>query len=104
MKPYHHDRIYEAYLEWDAANPHFYPLFVEAAAALAFAGRRRIGASLVFEHLRYNSLLQTSGEAFKLNNNYRAIYARRFMEEFPQFGELFATRGDEAEHQMEVAA
>lgn len=89
---YHNDKIFRAYERWDEENPQFWPMFVEASIALANAGRRRIGAKLVFEHLRYSSLLQTKGDVFRVNNNYSAIYARRFMLEYPEHGELFETR------------
>jgi hypothetical protein len=55
-------------------------------------GRRRIGVALVWERIRWESLLRTQGEAWKLNNDYRALYARRFMNDHPEARGLFEVR------------
>ena len=33
-----------------------------------------------------------SDDPFKINNNHRAFYSRKFMAENPEFGEIFRTR------------
>lgn len=85
-------RIFAAYRTWDQANPHFYRRFEEFAEALAAAGHRNISAKLIFERIRWESMISTSGEPWKLNNNYTPIYARRFMHEHPEHRGLFRLR------------
>lgn len=59
------------------ANPHVYTWLEEKALELVRAGRSRIGVAELIEDLRYVPSLFTKGEAaFKLNNSYRAFYAR----------------------------
>lgn len=84
--------IYAAYREWDALNPHFYPLFCRFAVQLAERGHRHISSKLIFERVRWESLIKTVGDDYKLNNNYTALYARRFMRDHPQYEGFFRTR------------
>lgn len=87
-----HSKIYAAYLAWDALNPHFYPLFVRFSTQLAERGHRHLSSKLIFERIRWESFIRTQGEEWKLNNNYTPIYARRFMNEFPKYDDLFRLR------------
>lgn len=85
-------KMFADYKKWDEKNPHFYPLFERFALQLADRGHRQIGVALIFERIRWESMIRTDGEPWKLNNNYRAIYARRFMRDHPRFDELFRLR------------
>ncbi|HEY5316508.1 MAG TPA: hypothetical protein VIJ20_00910 [Solirubrobacteraceae bacterium] len=49
---------------------------------------------MLFEVLRFETGLKTEGDPFKLNNDYRAPYARMMMEREPDLAGLFETRGD----------
>lgn len=86
--------IFAAYKEWDAANPHFYPLFERFSLQLAQRGHRTISSKLIFERIRWESLIRTipTGDDYKLNNNYTPIYARRFMRDHPEYEGFFRTR------------
>ena len=84
--------IFAAYKKWDEANPHFYPLFIRFATQLAQRGYRNISSKLLFERIRWESMIRTVGEEWKLNNNYTPIYARRFMRDYPQHDGLFRLR------------
>lgn len=84
--------IFAAYQKWDAANPHFYPLFVRFALQLAERGYRNLSSKLIFERIRWESMIRTTGEEWKLNNNYTPIYARRFMRDHHNLDGLFRLR------------
>ncbi len=84
--------MFESYQKWDDANRHFYPLFVRFTLQLADRGHRNIGVALIFERIRWESMIRTVGEEWKLNNNYRSIYARRFMRDYPHLDGLFRLR------------
>lgn len=102
-----HSPIYAAYLAWDADNPHFYPLFVRFAKQLADRGHRNLSSKLLFERIRWESLVRFKageGEDWKLNNNYTPIYARRFMAEHPRYGDLFRLRELRAMSEKEISA
>ena len=92
--------IFEKYLEWDRANPEFYELFKRFTLQLLRAGRNNIGSALIMERIRWETMLRTSGEPFKVNNNYKSIYARRFMRDFPQHEGCFRIR--ELKHDFDL--
>lgn len=75
------------------ANPHVY----EHLRRLAFVWKarrpgQRLGIGMLFEVARWDISLGTDGDPFKLNNNYRALYARMLMEREPDLRGLFQTR------------
>ena len=84
---------FAAYKRWDDLNPHFYPLFSRFTLQLANRGHRNIGARLVIERIRWESMIRTSGDPWKLNDHYTPIYARRFMRDHPRLDGLFRLRG-----------
>lgn len=61
------------------ANPHVYAELVMLARRARRTGAARIGIGQLFEVLRWRHMLSTRGEEFKLNNDYRAPYARLIM-------------------------
>lgn len=84
--------MFASYMAWDAANPHFWPMFERFTLELAGRGYRQLSAKLIFERIRWESMIQTRGEEWKLNNNYTAFYARRYMQAHPEHGQMFSTR------------
>jgi hypothetical protein len=58
------------------ANPNVYHRLQQRALEFAGRGRQRIGIAELAEELRYDQDLRTHGEPFKLNNSFRALYAR----------------------------
>ena len=74
------------------ANPHVYEKLVEIAFEAHSRGRRHWGIAALFERLRWISQFETTGDPYKLNNDYRAFYARQLMKDHPQFRGLFQVR------------
>ena len=85
------DTILSRFEKFHAVNPHVYENLRELALAARRAGQRRSGTKALFEILRYATLV-TTGEVFKLNNNYTAIYARMLMKEEPELRGFFTLR------------
>jgi hypothetical protein len=81
-----------AFQEFDEENPRVYELLCRFADEAISVGRTRLGISLLFERIRWEVYIITSDDEFKLNNNHRAYYARRWLSEHPQYPEFFATR------------
>jgi hypothetical protein len=73
-------------------NPHVYKLIVQIAQDLQRRGHKRGGIAFIFERLRWLYAIQTQGEEFKLNNNYKAFYARKVMQENPSLAGFFEIR------------
>ena len=53
---------------------------------------RHLGIATLYEVTRWNLALTTDGDAFKLNNNHRALYARKIMAHEADLAGLFAIR------------
>lgn len=86
--------IEQAWREFDKENPQVYRVLVRLALEVYDRGIERIGIGLLWERMRWEMMMQATDPSseFKLNNNYRALYARKIMKEHPQLEGLFATR------------
>lgn len=82
----------ERFAAFDQANPQVYEGVLSYAIALRFQrfdrwnglGRMpRIGIAEVTEKLRYDMAKTKHAEKYKLNNSYRAFYARKLIEDRP---------------------
>ena len=76
------------------AHPKVWDMFVRFTFELIDRGFKHHSANAVFERIRWETDQATvDGKSeFKLNNNYRADYARWFMESFPEHAKFFRTR------------
>lgn len=81
--------------KFHAANPHVYANLHQLALSARRAGQQRGGMKAFFEILRYTTLV-TTGESFKLNNNFTALYARLMMQQEPELRGFFEVRGRRA--------
>ena len=82
-------------------HPEVWKLFVEFTHDVIRAGFKNYSANAIFERIRWEvdvvsmRSVVTEGanrKPFKLNNNYRAYYARRFHRMYPQHDGFFRTR------------
>jgi hypothetical protein len=67
---------------------------IRRARALLARGVRRYGIAGIWEAIRYDNALALDGEAgaWKVNNSYRSLLARRLMAAHPELAGLFRTR------------
>ena len=78
-------------LRFHRRNPAVYRFAVDVCR---FMRRRRVlhyGIGAVWEIMRFK-YLETHGDIYKLNNNYRAFYARLIMSQEPDLVGFFTTR------------
>ena len=87
-----HATIAEKFAEFHRLNPHVYAALVRLARDLKRNGWRKAGMKQLFERLRWEYAIQTQGEAFRLNNNFTAHYARLVMHREPDLRDFFETR------------
>lgn len=81
-----------------AENPVVYKVLVHLAREWVLrTGRRKLGIASLFERARWEIALMTSDPDYKLNNNWRAYYARLIMYREPDLDELFTLRASEAD-------
>lgn len=86
------DTIEQRFNAFHAANPVVYRELRTMALGIKRRGTTRYGIAGLFEVLRYRWSLQTSGDSFKLNNNFRALYARLLMDNEPELVDFFEVR------------
>ena len=86
--------LQERFERFDALNPQVYERLVGIARRWKSAGHRHCAIAMLFEVLRYESGLQTTGDPWKLNNDYRSRYVRKIQTDFPDDfgGDFFETR------------
>ena len=82
----------EKFLAFHEENPHVYQQLCGLAWSAHYAGLRRIGIKRLFEVLRWEHSLKTTGDEFKLNNNYTSFYARLIEDENPELAGIFEKR------------
>jgi len=84
----------QKFQEYHRENPHVYDLFLKYAKQVRNSGFDRFSSKAIFERLRWHLSFETHDcdGAFKINNNYTSFYARKVMEENPEFINFFETR------------
>ncbi len=84
--------------EYHERNPQVWAMFKRFTFEAILSGRSRIGAKMIAERIRWETFLRPAeGDEFKINNNYVAFYARKFMCEFPEHDSVFQTRTSQAD-------
>ncbi len=82
---------------YDRMNPDVYSAFKKFSGDLRAAGRSRASAALIFERIRWETMVRRAVRepglpVLKLNNSYRAFYARKLAAEDRSFDGFFETR------------
>lgn len=96
--------IRQAFEEFDAANPHVYETIKKLALHAIHLGKKKISFYMLTEVVRWEIYLKTNESAgvrlrddddrrFKISNNYRPHYARKFINEFPEHAGKVELRG-----------
>lgn len=78
--------------EFDEKNPHVYRQLVKMTRDLKAQGHKKIGMQMLFEVIRWRSMMKTSDTDFKMNNNYAGRYARKVMSENSDLDNMFELR------------
>lgn len=86
-------KIEAAFWQFHGDHPEVYVELVALCRELRQRGYERFGIATVYEVCRWRSMIHAApGESFKLNNNYRAYYARLIMETERDLAGVFNTR------------
>lgn len=83
--------------KFHAENPKVYELFCEYVGKLKDAGYEHYSADAIIHYIRFQESLRTNSKDFKINNNFVAFYARKYMSEHLQDDGFFRTRGKQGE-------
>lgn len=89
------DQLREACQAYHRAHPEVWVLFCQYAWQAIRSGRAHYSAKAIFERIRWHVEIDGAGDPaveFRLNNNFPALYARRFMRLHPEAAGFFRTR------------
>ena len=86
------DQILDAFEVFHAENPEVWRLFRKFSLEANAAGRCHYSSNAIFERIRWHIEIETSGGEVKLNNNFRAHYARMFHLYRPDLDGFFRNR------------
>ena len=76
-------QIEQRFAAFHTANPRVWQLFCRFCAELTAAGRTRYSVDAVVQRIRWHVDIETHGEEVKINDHYRAYYARMWMATHP---------------------
>ena len=82
----------ERFVEYHQENPHVYELVKKYTFEAIASGLTHFSMASIIERIRWFTEIETSGDKFKINQNYQTYYGRKFMQEFPQHEGFFRTR------------
>lgn len=82
----------ERFAEFMAERPEVYRMFCDLAVEAARKGRRRVGAKMLAELIRWEHNVRRGDAEFKLNNSFVSRMARKFQEDYPRLAQMFETR------------
>ena len=87
------------WLEWHQNNPTVWLLFERFSFEAVRSGRKKVSHWLIINRIRWETSILTTGNDFKISNDYIAFYARHWKEKYPMYAYLFNTKkmaGEEA--------
>ncbi len=73
-------------------NPQIFKAFKEMCFTLSSMGRTRYSAECIINKIRWDHDSSTTGEVFKINKDYTALYSRLMVYHYPQFKDFFEFR------------
>jgi hypothetical protein len=80
------------FAEYHQQNPQVFDEFRRRAIAMRTAGRRKYSQWTIIQSIRWDHDLRTTGDVFKINNDFIALYARLLIHELPEFKDFFELR------------
>lgn len=78
--------------EFHRKNPMVYKTMVRMTRQAKARGAKRVGMQMIMEVMRWNRLIRTNGDPYKLNNSYAPYYARLIIERNPDLEGIFEMR------------
>lgn len=90
--------IEERFKAFDESNPAVYAGLVRLARGLVEKGHKHISIAMCYETLRWQTMMETTGEGgFKLNDNFKSRYVRLIEKNEPDLVGVFEKRRMKAE-------
>jgi len=81
-----HDEIRESFEKFLTEHPKVWDLFVQFTFDRIRIGFKHYSAYAIVERIRWETdQAHTNGEMFKVSNNHRPFFGRKFMDDYPDF-------------------
>jgi hypothetical protein len=88
-----HEEMRQQVIEFNREHPEIWRYFCWFTFGMIDKGFANYSVNAIFERIRWEIDAGGNGvTSFKLNNNYRAFYARAFMRKYPEHDGFFRTR------------
>lgn len=82
--------LVERFNDYHEANPDIYAMFELFSGEVVKTGKRKFSAWAIINRIRWESeIVVNSEEPFKICNDFIALYARKYMADHPEHGQLF---------------
>jgi len=100
-----HEEMRQQVAAFHRQHPEVWDMFVQFTFQMIDRGYKNYSVNAIFERIRWekDSVGGDGLTSFKLNNNYRAFYSRRFMKMYPDHAGFFRTRQQTSEEQSATA-
>lgn len=78
--------------KFDESNPDVFEAIRQRALRLHSEGFKRWSIEEIWNWLRWHRQCRTTGKPYALNNNFKAFYVAKLVDENPQLDEMFVQR------------
>lgn len=82
----------KSFNEYHEAHPEIWDAFKKTTLEAIRRGFKNYSSKSIFEIIRWHRSGEIKRDGYKVNNNYTADYARKFINEFPEHKDFFRTR------------
>jgi hypothetical protein len=89
------------YKEYDERNPQIYEMFKRFTMEAVRRGRTKFSAEAVINRIRWETMIAGDDE-FKINNDIKPYYSRKFMSEFPKLEGFFQVRRSKVDEDADI--
>lgn len=86
-----------AFENYHARNPKIYEAFKKITFEALERKFTRLSSDFIFHIIRWTTDVSAEGERFKISNNMTPFYARKFMQDFPEYAGFFRTKASKAD-------
>lgn len=87
----------EKFERYHFLNPQIYNAFRYFTLKAIEKGYKRLSAEFIINIIRWETKISATDDDYKINNNYKAFYVRKFISDFPKYKNLFELRTSKAD-------
>jgi hypothetical protein len=81
-----------AWVVWHTTNPEFFTLFEQFTAEALRRGHKKLSGWLIANRVRWETSIVTTGNDYKISNDFIALFARLYMVRNPKYIGFFRTK------------